>query len=162
MDAISEARLGVVHPMLREKIQRLAYLLALENINIRVAQGLRTWAVQALLYAQGRTAPGKIVTNGRPGQSWHNFGLAVDVVPDSALAAPGVFEPDWDETHPAWQRIVAIGESLGLTSGAHFRTIKDFPHLQLTGKFPASPPDDVRGIFLASGIQGVWDAAQIE
>jgi hypothetical protein len=29
--------------------------------------------------AQGRTAPGKIVTNARPGTSAHNFGAAYDI-----------------------------------------------------------------------------------
>ena len=34
---------------------------------------------QAKVYAQGRTAPGKIVTHAKPGHSNHNFGVAFDV-----------------------------------------------------------------------------------
>ncbi|SVE43245.1 uncharacterized protein METZ01_LOCUS496099, partial [marine metagenome] len=43
-----------------------------------VVHTLRTYAEQDDLYEQGRTEPGKIVTNARGGKSWHNFGLAID------------------------------------------------------------------------------------
>lgn len=46
-----------------------------------VTSGLRSSALQDTLYAQGRTAPGSIVTNARGGQSAHNYGLAIDVYP---------------------------------------------------------------------------------
>jgi peptidoglycan L-alanyl-D-glutamate endopeptidase CwlK len=48
---------------------------------IRVVQGLRSWTEQDALYAMGRTAPGKIVTNVKGGYSYHNYGMAVDCVP---------------------------------------------------------------------------------
>lgn len=40
--------------------------------------GFRSSAEQAALYAEGRTAPGQIVTNAKPGHSAHEFGEAVD------------------------------------------------------------------------------------
>ena len=46
-----------------------------------VQQGIRTVAQQNALYAQGRTAPGAIVTDAPGGSSAHNFGLAVDLYP---------------------------------------------------------------------------------
>lgn len=51
------------------------------NLKFRVVQGLRTFAEQDAIYAQGRTAPGKIVTKAKGGQSYHNYGLAIDIVP---------------------------------------------------------------------------------
>ena len=48
--------------------------LAAQGVYVRVVQGLRTWTEQDALYAQGRTAPGKVVTNVRGGYSWHCFG----------------------------------------------------------------------------------------
>src|ERR1017187_6107649 len=108
MDAISEARLSEVHPMLAERVRSMTEILAGENIDIRVVQSLRSWDEQAALYAEGRTTPGSIVTNAQPGHSWHNFALAVDVAPfDGGI-------PDWNSNHPAWKRIVAVGESVGL------------------------------------------------
>lgn len=158
MDPVSDARLAEVHPVLAQKIHNLSDRLTLENVVIRVTQGVRTWAQQDALYAQGRTTPGNIVTKARGGWSWHNFGMAVDVAPAVDPASPH-FVPDWDLTHPSWARIVAVGESLGLVSGISW---KDEPHLQLTGKFPvAAPTDEVRQLFKDGGHQAVWDASGI-
>lgn len=154
MDTISTARLSLVCPKLSDLIKQLDSSLAQEGISIRVVQGLRTWNEQAALYAQGRTAPGKVVTQAPPGHSWHNFGMAVDVVP-----MPNG-QPDWNLGHPAWQRIVALGESLGLTSGSKF-SHPDWPHLQLTGKFPVSPTDEVRQLFRDAGMEAIWQEAGI-
>jgi peptidoglycan L-alanyl-D-glutamate endopeptidase CwlK len=42
--------------------------------------GFRTRERQAALYAQGRATSGPIVTYSRPGQSFHNDGMAADIV----------------------------------------------------------------------------------
>ena len=153
LSAISNTRLGEVAPQLAEKIRQLAEMLEQEGIVIQVVQSLRPWHVQEELYAQGRTAPGEIVTNAQPGHSWHQFALAVDVAPFADA------KPDWNIKHPVWGRIVSIGTSLGLVSGAEWRTFPDAPHLQLTGRFPVTPDDEVRYIFREAGLQGVWDEA---
>ena len=54
-------------------------LVAKDGVTIEVISGLRSWAQQAALFAQGRTKPGRIVTKARPGSSWHNYGLAIDL-----------------------------------------------------------------------------------
>lgn len=156
MDQVSEKRLAEVHPKLAEKVRAMAELLELENINIRVVQSVRSWANQQALYNQGRDANGTIVnkslvvTHAKPGTSWHNFGLAVDVAPfDGGI-------PDWDASHPAWKRIVAVGESVGLVSGSKWRTFPDWPHFQLTGQLPVSPDDAVRAAYETGGQQAVW------
>jgi len=153
IDAISAARLQLVCPALADKIQQMAERLDLESIRFRVTQGLRTWQEQATLYAQGRSTPGKVVTNAAPGHSYHNFGLAVDVVPLTALG------PDWNEGHPQWQRLVQVGTSIGLVAGAQWRTFPDWPHFQLTGVFPVSPNDEVREILRDHGMERVWQEA---
>lgn len=155
MDAISEARLGEVHPKLSELMHRMAEMLKLEGIDIHITQALRTWVDQDLLYEQGRTRTGKVVTNAKGGESYHNFGLAVDVCPFTATGTPL-----WDEKLDCWRRIPEAGESLGLFPGAKFSK-PDLPHFQLTGRFPESPNDELRSIFFNHGIQGVWDAAEI-
>lgn len=152
MDIISENRLSLVCPSLAEKIRQMATMLA-DEFQMRVTQGLRSWSEQEALYAQGRTAPGKIVTNARPGHSYHNFGLAVDLVPMTELG------PDWNVNHPQWNRMVSVGTSLGLAAGALWRTFPDQPHFQLTGSLPVSPDDSVRQAFLDGGMTAVWIAA---
>lgn len=157
MDSISEKRLAEVHPKLAEKVRSMAELLALENIEIRVVQSVRSWANQQALYNEGRDAQGNIanpkqvVTHAQPGHSYHNFGLAVDVAPFNGVI------PDWNANHPAWKRIVAIGESVGLVSGANWRTFPDWPHFQLTGQLPVSPDDAVRAAYETGGQEAVWN-----
>jgi peptidoglycan LD-endopeptidase CwlK len=162
MDALSEARLAAVHPLLADRVRKMAEQLATENINIRVVQGYRTWAEQAALYDQGRDENGnvvdksKVVTHARAGTSWHNFGLAVDVAPfDGGI-------PDWNLEHPAWKRIVTVGESLGLESGSGWRTFPDWPHFQLTGSYPDSPDASVRLTYQKGGVDEVWKESGLE
>lgn len=158
MDATSESRLQDVFPPLADRVRSMAATLAQEGIVIRVVQAMRTWAEQDALYAQGRTAPGNIVTNCRGGQSYHNFGLAVDCAPSKH--GPGQpFDPDWNEQNPSWQRMVAVGQSVGLDSGATWRTFKDVPHFQLTGRFPeGAPSQEMVQLFENGGTNAVWDA----
>ena len=47
---------------------------------IHVFESYRSPERQSELYAQGRTAPGRIVTRARPGRTWHNYGIAADLV----------------------------------------------------------------------------------
>jgi peptidoglycan LD-endopeptidase CwlK len=150
MDLASEARLKDVHPLLAAKVRAMAQQLAAAGVLIRVTQGLRTWEEQEKLYAQGRSEPGETVTNAPPGSSYHNYGLAVDVVPMTATG------PDWNVSHPIWRQIVEAGKSVGLDSGAMWRTFPDYPHFQLTGFLPRSPSSQVRSTFAAGGILAVW------
>lgn len=157
LDAVSEARLGDIHPALAAKIRKMAEMLEQAHIIIRVTQGLRTWGEQAKLYAQGRTTPGQIVTKAPAGHSQHNFGLAVDVVP----MVNG--EPDWNAPYiPTWKKIVEVGVSLGLEAGALWASFPDLPHFQLTGKLPVSPDDEMRQTFAEAGMEGVWKEAGID
>jgi peptidoglycan L-alanyl-D-glutamate endopeptidase CwlK len=160
MDSITTARLLEIMPELAAKIVQMDTILEQEGTLIRVVQGLRTWSQQDALYAQGRTAPGARVTNARGGWSYHNFGLAVDCVP-SQFDPDLPYNPDWDSSHPNWQRMIEVGTSLGLTSGAHWETLVDMPHFQLTGRFPeAAPTDEVRQLFKDGGTEAIWDEAR--
>ena len=152
MDTISEQRLAKVHPILMSRIVSLATQLGIEDIPLRVTQGLRDWNEQNALYAQGRDGnPGPIVTNAPAGYSWHNYGLAVDVVPMDVQ--PG--QPDWNISHPAWKRIIESSKTFSLFSGSEFRTFPDWPHLQ-PAEIPESPTDTDRQDFTDGGTISVW------
>lgn len=162
MDAISEKRLSEVHPRLAERVRSMAEILAGEHITIRVTQSLRSWSEQQALWLEGRDAKGrvvdpkKVVTDAQPGDSWHQFGLAVDVCPMN----DGM--PDWNLSHPVWKRIVEVGESVGLISGSTWRSFPDWPHFQMTGQLPDEPDDAVRSVFMAGGIEAVWRDSLLE
>lgn len=172
MDAISETRLALVVPALADKVRLMSVMLA-DEFTFRITMGLRSWNEQAALYAQGRETLLQVnalrlnvhwapltdfenmkVTNAPPGYSWHNFGMAVDVVPDN-LDIPG-FQPDWNESHPSWARLIVVGRSVGLVNGISW---KDEPHFQLTGRFPVTPDDEVRQLYRDGGCQVIWQEA---
>lgn len=163
MDALCEERLSQVFPQLAERIRHMATVLEAEGVLIRVVQGLRTWAEQDALYLKGRDAQGKVVdpravvTNCPGGKSYHNFGLAVDCVPSTH--GPGnPFDPDWNSKHEVWKRMISAGVGIGLSSGATWRTFHDFPHFQLTGRFPeGAPSEEVHELYRSGGIRAVWD-----
>jgi peptidoglycan L-alanyl-D-glutamate endopeptidase CwlK len=151
---ISLVRLGQVHPKLADQSKTMAQMMEGE-IDGQISQGLRTWAEQDILFRQIPK-----VTDVPGGYSWHNFGMAVDwdiQLPDGTV--------DWNEQHPTWQRLVSIGDSLGLTHvsiGQGGRTHRDWPHFQITGRFGLSPGDEVRAIYKRNGsIVDVWQASGI-
>jgi peptidoglycan LD-endopeptidase CwlK len=74
--------------------------------------GLRSMEEQAALYAIGRSKGGKIVTKARPGESYHNYGLAFDWVPMKAAAKVDLFQADWDD-----ETAFKLGERVGITFG---------------------------------------------
>jgi hypothetical protein len=169
MDAVSEKRLALVIPILGAKVRILEQRV---GVSLRVTQGLRNGAEQDALWSQGRfplaivnakrAAVGwapitaaenvKPVTNAKPGESWHELGLAIDVVPMDPV-------PDWNLKHAVWQQIVTEAKALGLTDGISWH---DEPHLQITGIFPTDKPnEEALYLFKEGGLQAVWDGAQI-
>lgn len=89
-------------------------------------RGFDTYAAQNALYAQGRTKPGRVVTNAPGGYSAHNFGLAVDFVRDIDIKA-GV-QPSWATADYAC--LIEEAEKRGLHSGKLYH---DVPHIALAG-----------------------------
>ena len=88
---------GWVTEMINSKIPPLIYC------------GRRTMEEQAALYKIGRSVKGKIVTNARPGESYHNYGLAFDWVPlKPAPKDPTMLVVDWDD-----ETAFRIGEHVG-------------------------------------------------
>ena len=152
MNHSTVARLEQLLPQLKIKGYQLIQQMDLQGVQVEISQGLRTWPEQAALYAQGRTADGPIVTHAKPEQSWHTFGCAFDI--DIGAVDGGL---DWSGTSPAWVSTIAAGESLGLYSGATFRTFPDKPHFQLTGRFPVTPDDEVLALFRGGGMAAVWE-----
>lgn len=104
--------------------------LALKGVTVEVISGLRSWSAQAALYAQGRTKPGKIVTKARPGSSWHNYGLAIDL----GLFKNGVY---LDERKPAeadklYAEIGKLAAVHGIEWAGNWKSFAETPHFQVT------------------------------
>jgi peptidoglycan L-alanyl-D-glutamate endopeptidase CwlK len=95
------------------------------GVDLIVTCTLRSMDEQTLLYARGRDAPGPIVTQAQAGQSAHNYGLAMDVVP----LVHG--KPQWSATAPEWQIYGEEVEKAGLEWAGHWKTFKESPHCQM-------------------------------
>lgn len=99
-------------PLIRGKVDAFLTSCKDAGIDLLVTCTRRTMDEQAALYAKGRTAPGSIVTNAKPGESAHNYGLAVDVVP----LVSG--KPEWvfNAMHPShtWETVGRLGKAAGL------------------------------------------------
>ena len=122
-DKITLKRVSDLHPAIIKKVLAFLNEAKKQGINLRVTSGLRTFEEQNDLYNQGRTKEGKIVTNAKGGQSFHNYGLAFDVVPMNNS------RPIWDNDD-LWERIGKIGKQFGFKWGGDFRSIKDKPHFE--------------------------------
>lgn len=121
---------------LRKDVKEKAELLLKKadaiGINLLVTCTYRSNEEQADLYAIGRTAKGKIVTNALPGESKHNnmeggapASLAFDVVP---LVAG---KPMWDASNPVWQVVGSLGESVGLKWAGRWKRMREYPHFEV-------------------------------
>jgi peptidoglycan LD-endopeptidase CwlK len=109
-----------LYPAVARKRDELIRLAAKQGMDIRVTEDVRSCARQNELYAQGRTTQGPIVTNARCGESFHNYGIAFDVVfRDLGYNGP-------------WGKLGALGKGIGLEWGGDWEGFTDRPHFQLT------------------------------
>jgi peptidoglycan L-alanyl-D-glutamate endopeptidase CwlK len=114
VDDRSEKAIATLLPQVQPYARALVKKAAQHGITIKVIGGLRTYEEQNELFAQGRTKPGRIVTNARGGFSNHNFGIAFDV---------GVFEgANYLGESPKYKAVGALGMDLGLEWGGNWKT----------------------------------------
>lgn len=115
-----------LHPKLQDKIAELEVLCKKNGLKIKITECLRTVAEQDALYAQGRTKPGKIVTNakGSTYSSMHLWGVAVDVCRDDGKGA-------YYDNDGFFTKVGKLGQSIGLEWGGSWKSIVDKPHFQL-------------------------------
>jgi peptidoglycan L-alanyl-D-glutamate endopeptidase CwlK len=122
-NARSEKVIGKLHSHVQPYARALYFKAREHGVTINIISGLRTFAEQDLLFAQGRTRPGNIVTNARGGFSNHNFGIAFDI---------GLFERnEYLGESPMYKAVGALGVELGLEWGGNWKTIVDQPHYQV-------------------------------
>ncbi|MGH9930463.1 MAG: M15 family metallopeptidase [Pyrinomonadaceae bacterium] len=145
MNNASQNRLSKVHPKLAKGVTALIEALAAQGLTVEVVQGLRTFAEQDALYAQGRKKPGQIVTNAKGGQSNHNYGLAVDLCP----FVNG--KPQWND-NAGFLRIGAEAAKQGLEWGGNWKKFIDKPHVQVGGLTLAQ----CSALYKKGGLANVW------
>ena len=127
----SKNNLKGVHPDLVKVVEKA---IGLTTQDFTVIEGVRTTKRQQELYAQGRTAPGNIVTNvdGVKKKSNHQakadrYGHAVDIVP---------YPVDWDsiskfDNIAVAMKLAACELGVDIVWGGDWKNFKDYPHFEL-------------------------------
>lgn len=101
--------------------------MAEEGFVVFAYSGFRSWDEQEKIYAIGRTdeskaAGEKIVTNAKPGNSLHNYGLAIDLAFSKSGTNP------WSESHP-WDLLGEKVRDHDLQWGGDWTRFQDRPHI---------------------------------
>ena len=131
-----------LHPELQKKVEQLKILCQQNGITIGISECVRTVAEQDVLYAKGRTMPGKIVTkaNGNTYSSMHQWGVAFDFYLKMDVDGDGSVSDDaLNNSTELFNKVGKIGQSIGLEWGGAWKSMKDLPHFQLPnwGSTPA-------------------------
>ena len=136
-DKITLERIKLLHPKVRDEVSEM-YEEMCDALTgralIRFAYTTRTFAEQDALYAKRPK-----VTNAKGGQSYHNYGLAFDIVLLIDKDKNGSFESaswetnvDFDGDGKAdWQEVVTIAKQYGWEWGGDWK-FTDAPHFQKT------------------------------
>ncbi|MFB1082871.1 M15 family metallopeptidase [Jeotgalibacillus sp. JSM ZJ347] len=121
-----------LHPVVEEKRDELIRRASDEGIEIIITDGFRSFEEQDAIYAQGRTREGNVVSNAKGGESFHNYGLAIDFALQTEDDVIWDLGYDGNENGESdWMEVVDIAKDLGFAWGGDFRGFKDYPHFEM-------------------------------
>lgn len=139
METKSIDRLNQLHPKIRAKAlaaYKEAVRITPVGVHPYITQTMRTFAESDRLYNQpwdgkDNNGNGKIdeksekVTNAKAGQSFHNYGLALDFVNQVNGKTPWIVDANW-------MKVVNVFKKHGFVWGGDFKSIPDAPHFEMT------------------------------
>lgn len=123
---INSRNIGDLHPRVADLCRQFIERCHEVGVDVVVISTFRDVECQAALYAQGRTAPGHVVTNAKPGQSYHNYRVAFDFV-------PLVYGKIQWENEALFEKCGLIAEGVGLEWAGRWVGFKEQDHCQFTG-----------------------------
>jgi peptidoglycan L-alanyl-D-glutamate endopeptidase CwlK len=143
IDQVTLQRIELIHPKLRIELRKIYFEICdalTGNLGCRFVQVFRSFKEQDALFAQGRNGnDGDVVTDAKGGQSYHNYGLAVDFCLIWDKDKSGKISGDeivWNrntdidkDSVSDWMEVVRIFLKYGWKWGASF---KDYPHFEKT------------------------------
>jgi peptidoglycan L-alanyl-D-glutamate endopeptidase CwlK len=122
---INSRNLADLHPRVKTLCEQFIASCAKQNIDVLITSTYRDAESQNALYAQGRTAGGKKVTNAKGGQSYHNWRVAFDFVP--IVNGKAIWNDD-----ALFTKCGVIAESVGLEWAGRWTKFKEMAHCQYT------------------------------
>ena len=106
------------------KLQTSARMLAEEFERRCAKEGLIIKITDCVRTKEEQNAVGASRTNCKYPYSYHNWGLAFDICQNDKKC-PYPTDNEW------WEKVIVIGEGLGLEAGGHRKGFVDKPHFQL-------------------------------
>jgi peptidoglycan L-alanyl-D-glutamate endopeptidase CwlK len=136
-DKVTLQRIQSAHPKLRTELRAIyeeIFSKLTGNAKVRFTHVLRTHIEQDRLYQIGRTTgiKGRIVTNAKGGDSYHNWSLACDfvlLIDDKEISYDMLKDYDFDGVAD-WGEVVNIFKKYGWTWGGDWKKFPDYPHFQ--------------------------------
>lgn len=134
--------LSILFPPFAERVTRATANARAAGYDVYPFETWRPARRQAELYAQGRSAPGKVVTRAQPWDSWHQYALALDI----AFGGPGKWNWNGD--------FVAAGQFFAAEG---LRTLAPFEvaHWEWPVTFTTA---EALALVQADGVMAVWNA----
>jgi len=131
-------------PQFYEMVDAVIIDLKSMGLDAGIYEGFRSLERQQHLWESGRSRPGPILTNAKPGQSAHNFGLGADIVGN----VDGKWT--WDVKRFDYKKMLEIYKSHGIKTLGF-----EMVHGEYTGPFKTTELADYDRIH---GRQALWDA----
>ena len=152
-DRLTLTRITTAHPAVRQQLLTIYEEICSRltgRAQCRFTEVLRSAKRQDELYAQGRSKPGRIVTNAKAWESGHQYAMSIDacLIIDGKEASWDTVT-DFDRDHIAdWMEMVSVFEKHGWSwygrntrfpEAAHFEnllghTVKELNAIRLAGK----------------------------
>ncbi len=131
IDPISYYRILQLHPLIVQDVLNGFVTLKNKGINIRATETFRSFKKQDADYQIGRTRPGKIITNAKGGESFHQYGLSFDfcIIHSDGKCSYNMIEDLNKNTIKDWMEVVHTFTDLGFEWGGNWG-FKDNPHFQ--------------------------------
>lgn len=123
---VNSRSLDDLDPRVKTMAESLIETCREQNIDLLITSTYRDNDCQQVLYQKGRSVPGTIVTNAKPGESFHNYRLALDFCPleDGKCA--------WGDSS-LFTRIGVMAEGLGMEwAGRWSGSLRELAHVQWT------------------------------
>ncbi len=162
VDRDTEIKLGCICPDFAERWKWVRdQMWQIHGRQIRITEGLRTFAQQWDVWNQGRLKDKdgswvicdmkKVVTYAKPGESYHQYGLAVD----SCFSGgdPYLMKIARSDAQTLWNQFGLLCGNKGLTWGGSFKH-PDQPHCEITYGLSIH---SIQIIYEDKGIKGVWE-----
>lgn len=137
-------------PRFRVAVQKAIAACNQANLDAFVFETFRSPELQAAYFARGRTEipPNATVTNAQSNlDSWHGYGLAVDVVSR---------KKGWDQPAEWFAQVAGHFRANGCRWGGEWK-MKDLPHFQW-GLCKPSPSPRAHELYALGGKRAVWEA----